>query len=74
MKLKPDEQRAKVAELVAAGKDAKPHARSRKQAAIMGDRPRVKTRKEIQAALAQAHGEYAAALRWVLGDDQGATA
>lgn len=70
-KLAPDEQRAKVSELVAAGQGAKPHERSRKQAAIMGDRPRLKSRKEIQAALAQATGEYAAALRWVLGEGEG---
>lgn len=73
-KLTPEEQRAKVAELVEAGKDARPHERSRKQAAIMGERPRVKSRKQIQAALEQAQGDYAAALRWVLGEEQGATA
>ncbi|MGB3820634.1 hypothetical protein [Achromobacter pulmonis] len=73
MKLKPHEQRAKVAELVAAGKNATPHQRNRKQAAVLGERPRVKSRKQIQAALAKATGEYAAALHWVLGEEQGAT-
>ncbi|MNV59165.1 hypothetical protein D3C71_1515750 [compost metagenome] len=73
-KLKPDDQRTKVGELVEAGKDAKPHERSRKQAEIMGERPRVKSRKQILAALEQAEGDYAAALRWVLGEEQGATA
>lgn len=73
-KLKPEEQRAKVADLVAAGKDAKPHQRSRQQAAIMGERPRVKSRKQILAALEQAQGDYAAALRWVLGEEGGAAA
>lgn len=68
-KLKPDEQRAKVAELVEAGKDAKPHERSRKQAAIMSERPRMKSRKQIQNALVEAKGDYATALRWVLGDE-----
>ncbi|CAB3858763.1 hypothetical protein LMG26788_02148 [Achromobacter pulmonis] len=68
-KLTPEEQRVKVAELVEAGKDAKPHERSRKQAAVMGERPRVKSRKQIQAALEQAQGDYAAALRWVLGEE-----
>lgn len=68
-RLKPDEQRAKVAELVEAGKDAKPHERSRKQAAVMGERPRVKSRKQILAALEHAQGDYAAALRWVLGEE-----
>ena len=67
-KLQPDEQRSKVAELVEAGKGAKPHERSRKQAAVMGDRPRIKSRKQITAALEQAEGDYAAALRWVLGE------
>ncbi|WP_348995947.1 ParB/RepB/Spo0J family partition protein [Achromobacter sp. HNDS-1] len=70
-KLKPDEQRAKVAELVEAGKDAKPHERSRKQAAVMGDRPRMKSRKHILTALETSQGEYAAALRWVIGEEQG---
>lgn len=64
-KLNPEEQRAKVAELVAAGKDATPHQRSRQQAAVMGERPRVKSRKEIRDALALAKGDYAAPLRWV---------
>lgn len=61
VKMRPDEQRTKVAELVEAGKDAKPHERSRKQAAVMGERPRVKSRKQILAALEQAKGDYAAA-------------
>ncbi|PND31587.1 hypothetical protein C1I89_22395 [Achromobacter pulmonis] len=74
VKMQPDEQRAKVAELVEAGKGATPHERSRKQAAVMGERPRVKSRKQILAALAQAQGEYAAALRWVLGEEQGTSA
>ncbi|WP_343718976.1 hypothetical protein [Achromobacter dolens] len=68
-KLKPEEQRAKVADLVAAGKNSKPHQRSRQQAAVMGERPRVKSRKQIQAALEQAQGDYATALRCVLGID-----
>lgn len=68
-KLAPDEQRAKVSELIAAGQGVKPHERSRKQAAIIGERPRVKSRKQILAALDQAQGDYAAALRWVLGEE-----
>ncbi|WP_088148162.1 ParB/RepB/Spo0J family partition protein [Achromobacter denitrificans] len=68
-KLKPEEQRAKVAELIEAGKDAKPHERSRKQAAVMGERPRVRSRKQILTALEQSEGDYAAALRWVLGTE-----
>lgn len=73
-KLKPAEQREKVAQLVEAGKEAKPHERSRKQAEIMGARPRLKSRKEIEARMAQTNGDYAAALHWVLGDEQGAAA
>ncbi|MNI99706.1 hypothetical protein D3C73_1588550 [compost metagenome] len=57
-----------------AGKEAKPHERSRKQAAIMGARPRLKSRKEIEARMAQTNGDYAAALHWVLGNEQGAAA
>jgi len=68
-KLKPDEQRAKVAELVAAGENVKPRERARRQAAVMGQKPRIKSRGEIQRALQEANGEYAAALRWVLGMD-----
>lgn len=73
-KLPVAEQRTKVAELVQAGQGVKAHERSRKQAAVMGERPRVKSRKQIQAALEQAHGDYAAALRWVLGEEEGAAA
>lgn len=68
-KLAPDEQRAKVSELVAAGQGAKPHERSRKQAAIMGEYPRMRSRKQIKNALVDAEGDYATALRWVLGGE-----
>ncbi|EJO33170.1 ParB/RepB/Spo0J family partition protein [Achromobacter marplatensis] len=68
-KLPPDEQRVKVAQLVDAGKETKPHQRSRKQAEIMGTRPRLKSRTQIQQELEQAQGDYAAALRWVLGEE-----
>ena len=40
VKLQPDEQRAKEAELAAAGNGAKPHAHSRRQAAVLGASPR----------------------------------
>ncbi|KWU16271.1 ParB/RepB/Spo0J family partition protein [Achromobacter xylosoxidans] len=68
-KLTPDEQRAKAAELVEAGNGVKPHERSRKQAMVMGAAPRLKSRAQIQRALADAEGEYASALRWVLGQN-----
>jgi len=67
-KLDPAEQRAKAAELIAAGTGAKPHERARKQAAIVGgDAPRPRTKKEISKALDTADGEVRHALRWVLG-------
>lgn len=73
--LDPDEQRAKVAELVAAGEGAKPHERARKQREVLGDAtPRMKTRKQILAELeVDPSGERAKALRWVLGMDEPVT-
>ncbi|MBJ9687497.1 ParB N-terminal domain-containing protein [Burkholderia vietnamiensis] len=66
--LPPDDQRAKVKELIAAGAGATGHARSRAQRAVMGDAaPRMRSRKAIETALAAASGDVAAALRWVLG-------
>ncbi|MBC8730012.1 ParB/RepB/Spo0J family partition protein [Paraburkholderia sp. UCT2] len=75
-KLTPDEQRAKVAELIAAGDGVNGHERSRKQRAVMGDgKPRMKTRAKIEKELESATGERGAALRWVLGlDDAGVAA
>lgn len=69
-KLEPAEQRTKVAELIAAGDGAKPHERARRQAAVIdGDKPRARTKKEINAALeaASRRGLVAYVLRWVLG-------
>jgi ParB family transcriptional regulator, chromosome partitioning protein len=67
-KLAPAEQRAKVAELIAAGDGVAGHERSRKQRAVMGDgKPRMKTRAKIEKELESAEGERAVALRWVLG-------
>lgn len=38
---------------------------------MIGDaKPRMKSRKEIMKALEGASGDYAQALRWVLGDDE----
>lgn len=73
-KLEPVEQRAKVAELVAAGEGVKPHERARKQRAVLGSPPqRMKTRKQILQELDAATGERADALRWVLGIEAAAT-
>lgn len=67
--LPPDEQREKVAQLQLAVEGATGHEKSRRQRQVMGtDKPRMKTRREITKALAEATGDYAAALRWVLGD------
>ncbi|TDV04663.1 ParB/RepB/Spo0J family partition protein [Paraburkholderia caballeronis] len=66
--LSPAEQRAKVAELIDAGAGATGHARSRAQRAVIeGDKPRMKTRKQIAEELDNSVGERAMALRWVLG-------
>ncbi|WP_186177799.1 ParB/RepB/Spo0J family partition protein [Burkholderia gladioli] len=75
-KMKPDQQREKVRELVKAADTQKPHERARTQRAVMGDStPRIKTRKQIETELQTSTGDYAEALRWVLSiEDQGDTA
>lgn len=65
--LPPEEQKAKVEELIAAGESLKGHEKSRKQKAIVNDGPRMKTKKEIKAELETARGARKAALEWVLG-------
>lgn len=70
-KLAPDQQREKVAELVAAGEGVRPHERARKQRAVMGEQFRMKSKAQITAALQTAEGERAATLRWVLGMEEG---
>ncbi|QTD91786.1 ParB/RepB/Spo0J family partition protein [Burkholderia anthina] len=67
-RMKPDEQRAKVYELVKAADTQTPHERARTQRAVMGDTTaRTKTRKQIETELKNSTGDRAAALRWVLG-------
>ncbi|MFP2007466.1 hypothetical protein ACLEB0_16365, partial [Klebsiella pneumoniae] len=67
--LTPEEQRAKVAEIELATAGTKGHEKARRQRQILGEaKPRLKSRKEITKALEGASGEYAAALRWVLGE------
>ncbi|MEB7957317.1 ParB/RepB/Spo0J family partition protein [Raoultella ornithinolytica] len=67
--LKPEEQREKVSEIEAATAGTTGHEKARRQRQILGDaKPRLKTRKEITKALESAEGEYANALRWVLGE------
>ncbi|CAM7266794.1 ParB/Spo0J HTH domain-containing protein [Klebsiella pneumoniae] len=67
--LKPEEQREKVSEIEAATAGTTGHEKARRQRQILGEvKPRLKTRKEIIKALESAEGEYASALRWVLGE------
>ncbi|HIE8869942.1 TPA: ParB/RepB/Spo0J family partition protein [Klebsiella variicola] len=68
--LKPEEQREKVSEIEAATAGTTGHEKARRQRQILGEaKPRLKSRKEITQQLQTASGEYAAALRWVLGDE-----
>lgn len=67
--LKPEEQRAKVAEIEQATAGTTGHEKARRQRAVLGEtKPRLKSRKEITKALEGATDDYAAALRWVLGE------
>ncbi|KWO62582.1 ParB/RepB/Spo0J family partition protein [Burkholderia territorii] len=73
--LKPDEQREKVKELIAAGDGVKPHERARRQRAALTGKveTRMKTRKQIAAeldkAIKEGNVERAEGLRWVIGVD-----
>ncbi|MBJ9673332.1 ParB/RepB/Spo0J family partition protein [Burkholderia gladioli] len=70
VKLQPAEQRVKVKELIVAGDGVKGHAKARAQRAVIDDGvPRMRSKKVIQAELAKASGDRAAALRWVLGQE-----
>lgn len=67
----PEKQRETVKQLTEAAQGVTGHEKSRRQRAVLGDvRPRLKTRKEITKALQSATGDYAEALRWVLGEKQ----
>lgn len=67
--LPPEEQRAKVAEIEQATAGTTGHEKARRQRAVLGEtKSRLKSRKEIIKALEGATGDYAAALRWVLGE------
>ncbi|MHA0949535.1 ParB/RepB/Spo0J family partition protein [Enterobacter ludwigii] len=69
--LTPDEQREKVRELEVATAGTRGHEKSRRQRQVLGEaKPRMKSRKDITSALETASGEYAAALRWVLGEEE----
>ncbi len=67
--LPPEEQRAKVSAIELATSGTTSREKSRRQRQILGEaKPRVKTRKEITKDLESASGEYALALRCVLGE------
>lgn len=69
--LTPAEQREKVKEVEAATAGTKGHEKARRQRQVIGDaKSRMKSRKEITKALEGASGDYAQALRWVLGGDE----
>ncbi len=58
-----------MAEIELATAGTKGHEKARRQRQILGEaKPRIKSRKEIAKALEDASGEYAEALRWVLGE------
>ncbi|WP_320962533.1 hypothetical protein, partial [Hungatella effluvii] len=68
--LPPEEQREKVKEIESATAGTTGHEKARRQRAVLGEtKPRLKSRKEITKALEGASGEYADALRWVLGEE-----
>lgn len=65
----PEQQREKVKELGRAAEGVTGHEKARRQREVLGNaKPRLKTRKEITKALETTQGEYASALRWVLGE------
>ncbi|MPU35299.1 hypothetical protein FK479_15890 [Klebsiella quasipneumoniae] len=67
--LKPEEQREKVKQIETATAGTTGHEKARRQRQVLGEaKPRIKSRKEITKALEDASGEYAEALRWVLGE------
>ncbi|HDU4119234.1 TPA: hypothetical protein RFN12_004009 [Klebsiella pneumoniae subsp. pneumoniae] len=67
--LPPEEQREKVKQIETATAGITGHEKARRQRQVLGEaKPRIKSRKEIAKALEDASGEYAEALRWVLGE------
>lgn len=69
--MSPEKQRETVKQLEVAAEGVTGHEKSRRQRAVLGEsKPRLKSRKEITKALESASGEYADALRWVLGEGE----
>jgi ParB family chromosome partitioning protein len=75
-KMSPEDQRAKVKELTAAGDTLTGHAKARKQRDILGGGavPKMRTRKQILAERDAATGIQRAVLQWVLGEAGGTLA
>jgi len=72
-KLEPEEQRSKVAELIAAGEGASGHERARKQRAVVDgeQKPKMKSRATINARYTDAKDPAERALlAWVLGVEE----
>jgi ParB family chromosome partitioning protein len=65
--LAPDEQRAKLAQLIDVANTSNGHDRAKKQRAIVKPGPRVRSKREIQTERDRSKGERRAALDWVLG-------
>lgn len=69
-KLQPDAQRSKVAEIIKAGEGAKGHAKAKAQREVLEPpKPKLRSRKEIEAARTAATGAAKDALAWVLGEE-----
>lgn len=72
-KMEPAQQREKLAELVKAGDGTQGHEKARKQREVIAsDKPKLKTRKEILAAINDEKEDFSSwrdALRWALGEE-----
>ncbi|POU54466.1 hypothetical protein C3384_21080, partial [Klebsiella aerogenes] len=68
--MEPSAKREKVKGIATATAGRTGHEKAPRQRQVLGEvKPRLKTRKEITKALESAEGEYANALRWVLGEE-----
>ena len=66
-KLDPEQQRQKVDEAIKESFGKTGHAKSRTIRKVVGARPRLRKRKEIEAMIGNTTGDVARALQWVLG-------
>lgn len=70
-KLEPAEQQEKLDKLLAAGEGVEGHEKSRKQRAVLDQKPKMKGKKEILEAINcpdEEFDDYRQALRWVIGE------